>query len=85
MREPYLSHNDVLTLLDELVLSLDNGLQEPEVLDVSPVGLSAVDEVLHHAFIDLTAQLEVVHEDVLHGDSLQELGKQENQSMKLTD
>lgn len=34
---------------------------------------NAVDKVLDHAFVDLTAQLEVVHEDVLHGDSFKDL------------
>lgn len=40
---------------------------------MTPVGLGAVDKVLHHAFIDLTAQLEIVHEDMLHSDSFQDL------------
>ncbi|TNN41327.1 hypothetical protein EYF80_048501 [Liparis tanakae] len=50
----------------------DDATFELEVLDVSAVGLGAVDEVLNHSLVDLAAQLEVVHEDVLHGD-LQEL------------
>ena len=70
-----LGHDDVLALLDELVLRLDDGLQELEVLHVAAVRLDAVDEVLHHALVDLAAQLEVVHEDVLHGDRLQDLGE----------
>ncbi len=40
---------------------------------MSAVGLDAVDEVLHDALVHLAAQLEVVHEDVLHGDGLQDL------------
>ena len=70
---PHLSHDGVLTLLDELVLSLDNGLQEFEVLYMAAVRLGAVDKVLHHTLVDFTAQLEVIHEDVLHGDCLQNL------------
>lgn len=65
-----LGHDDVLTLLDELVLGFNNSLQELEVLDVSTVSLGAVDKVLDNALADLTAQLEVIHEDVLHGDCL---------------
>lgn len=65
-----LSHDNVLTLLDELVLGFHNGLQELEILDVSTVSLSAVDKVLNNTLADLTAQLEVIHEDVLHGDCL---------------
>lgn len=63
-----LSHDNVLTLLDELVLGLHDGLQKLEVLNVSAMSLSAVDKVLNHSLVDLTAQLEVVHKDVLHGD-----------------
>ena len=83
--ESDLSHDDVLTLLDELVLGLDDGLEELEVLDVSAVGLDAVDKVLHHALVDLAAQLEVVHEDVLHGDRLQDLEAEEHRTIQLSD
>lgn len=72
-----LGHDDVLALLDELVLGLHDGLQELQILDVPAVSLSAVDEVLDHALVDLAAQLEVIHEDVLHGDGLQNLREQE--------
>lgn len=65
-----LCHDNVLTLLDELVLSFNNRLQKFEILDMSTVGLSAVDKVLNDTFVDLAAQLEIIHEDVLHGDSL---------------
>ena len=68
-----LSHDDVLTLLNELALGLDDGLQELEVLDVAAVRLDAVDKVLYHTLVDLTAQLEVIHEDMLHGDCLEDL------------
>ena len=77
--ESHLSHDDVLALLDELVLGLDDGLEELEVLDVASVGLDAVDKVLHHALVDLAAQLEVVHEDVLHGDRFQDLREKEEE------
>lgn len=63
-----LCHDDVLTFFDELVLCFDNSLQKLEVLDVAAVGFNAVDKMLNHTLIDLAAQLEVVHEDVLHGD-----------------
>lgn len=63
-----LCHDNVLTLFDELVLRLDDGLQEFEILDVAAVRFDAVDKVLDHALVDLAAQLEVVHENVLHGD-----------------
>lgn len=53
--KPHLSHDNVLALLDKLVLSLDNGLQELEILDMSTVGLCTVDKVLNHALTDLTA------------------------------
>ena len=69
----HLSHDGVLTLLDELVFGFDNGLKEFEVLDMAAMRLGAVDKVLHHALVDLTAQLEVIHENVLHGDCLQNL------------
>lgn len=63
----YLCHDNVLTLFDELILCFDNSLQKLEVLNITAVCFDAVDEVLNHTLIDLTAQLEVVHEDVLHG------------------
>lgn len=40
---------------------------------MSTVRLSAVDKVLNYTLVDLTAQLEIVHEDVLHRDRLQDL------------
>lgn len=63
-----LGHDDVLTLFDELILCFDDSLKEFQVLDVAPVCFDAVDKVLDHALVYLAAQLEVVHEDVLHGD-----------------
>ena len=76
----HLSHDDVLTLLDELVLGLHYGLQELQILDVTAVTLGAVDKVLNHALVDLTAQLEVIHEDVLHGHCLQNLTELEEET-----
>lgn len=35
--------------------------------------LNAVNKVLHNMLTDVTAQLEVIHEDMLHGNSLQDL------------
>lgn len=40
---------------------------------MSTMSLSTVDKVLDHSLIHLTAQLEVIHKDVLHGDCLQDL------------
>ena len=77
-----LSHDNVLTLLNELVLSLHNGLQELQILNMSTVGLSTVDKVLNYSLVDLTAQLEVIHEDVLHGDCLQDLRELEKRGRK---
>lgn len=65
-----LSHDNVLTLFDELILSLHDGLKKLKVLDMSTVCLSAVDKVLNHPLVDLTAELEVIHENVLHGNGL---------------
>lgn len=39
--------------------------------------LNAVDEMLDDPLVDLTAQLEVVHKDVLHRHCLQDLGERE--------
>ncbi len=83
-RKTNLSHHNVLTLFDELVLGLHNGLQELEILNMSTMSLSAVDKVLNHSLVNLTAQLEVIHKDVLHGDCLQDLkvGRQKGQLVK---
>lgn len=62
----YLLHDDVLTLADELSLSLDDGLEELKVLDVASVRFDAVAEVLHYFIAQLTAQLRVVLEDGAH-------------------
>lgn len=74
----HLSHDHVLALFNEFPFCLDNCLEKLDVLDISTVGLYAVDEVLDHSLVDLTAQLEVVHEDVLHGHCLQDLGRNED-------
>lgn len=76
----YLGHDHVLTLLHVLPLSLDDGVEEVEVLDVAAVRGQAVDEVLQDALGDLTAQLVVVTEDVLHGLGLQQLQTDEQRS-----
>lgn len=39
-------------------------------MNVAAVRLDAMYKVLHYAVVDLAAQLEVIHEDVLHGDGL---------------
>ena len=75
----YLSHNHVLALFNEFPFRLDNRLQELDVLDVPTVSLDAVNKVLDDPFIDLTAELEVVHEDVLHGYRLQDLTEESEQ------
>lgn len=66
LRQPHLGHDHVLALLHILALSLDDGVQEVEVLHVAAVGGQAVDKVLQDALRDLVAQLVVVAEDVLH-------------------
>lgn len=71
----HLSHDHVLALLDEFAFGLDDRLQELDVLHVAAVRLDAVDEVLHDPLVDLAAQLEVVHEDVLHRHGLQDLAE----------
>lgn len=78
IRGRHLSHDHVLALLNEFPFCLDNCLEKLDVLDIPTVGLYAVDEVLDHSLVDLTAQLEVVHEDVLHGHCLQDLGTDED-------
>lgn len=40
------------------------------------MGLNAVNKMLDNPLIDLTAELEIVHEDVLHGDRLQDLAQE---------
>lgn len=46
---PHLRHDHVLTLLHVLALSLDDSVEEVEVLDVSAVRGQTVDEVLQDA------------------------------------
>lgn len=62
----HLLHDHVLTPADELVLGLDDGLEELEVLHVAAVRLYAVDEVLDHLLVHLVAQIRVVLEDAAH-------------------
>lgn len=70
---PHLRHDHVLTLLHILALSLDDGVEEVEVLDVAAVRGQAVDEMLQDALGYLAAELVVVTEDVLHCLRLQQL------------
>lgn len=69
----YLCHDFVLTLLHILPISFHNGLQEPEVLNTPPVCFDAVDKVMDHTVTDLVAQIVVVHKDVTHCLSFQQL------------
>lgn len=50
-----LCHDYVLAFLDKLVFGFDNSLKELEVLDIASVCFNAVDKVLHHSLVDLTA------------------------------
>ena len=72
-RHFHLCHDFVLAFLNVLSISLHNGFQEFEVLNVSPVCFNAVDKVMDHTVADLIAKLEVVHEDVAHRLCFQQL------------
>ena len=74
----HLGHDLVLALLDILPVGLDDGLEELEVLDVSAMSLDAVNKMVDHTVTDIVAQIEVVHEDVAHGLSLQELEREKD-------
>lgn len=80
-----LSHDNVLAFLDELVLSFDNGLQELEVVDTAAVCFDAVHKVLHHPLVNLTTQLEIIHEDMLHGHCLKNLENRKRKKDKERD
>lgn len=69
----HLRHDYILALLNEPSFSLHDSLQKLDVLNAAPVGLDTVSKVLDNALVNLTAQLEVIHEDVLHGDCFQNL------------
>lgn len=69
----HLRHDFVLTLLHVLPIGFDDGRQELEVLDVAAMRLNAVHKVVNHAVADVVAKLVVVHEDVTHGLSFQQL------------
>ena len=73
----HLCHDFVLTFLHVLPISFNNGLQEHEVLNMSPVRFDAVDEVVNHAVTDLIAQQVVVHKDVTHRLSFKQLVKKQ--------
>lgn len=76
----HLCHYHVLALLHVFSICLHDGLQEPQVLHVPAVGLNAVHKVLHHPLADLVAQEVIIHEDVPHGLSFQELNRSETAS-----
>jgi hypothetical protein len=63
----------LISIPDELILRLDNGLEEPEVLHVPAVGLDTVDEVLDDLLVHLVAQRLVALEDAAHRLCLQQL------------
>ncbi len=65
-----LSHDNVLAFLDKFVLSLDDGLEELEVVDTASMSLNAVHKVLHYPLVNLATQLEIIHENMLHGHRL---------------
>lgn len=69
----YLCHYHVLAFFHVLAICFHDGLQESQVLHVPAVGLDAVHKVLHHPLTDLVAQRVIIHEDVPHGLSFQEL------------
>lgn len=46
---------------------------------MSPVCFDAVDEVMNHAVADFITQLEVVHKNMTHGLSFQQLMKEQKQ------
>lgn len=80
-----LRHDNVLAFLDEFVLGFHDGLQELEIVHAAPVSLDTVYKMLYHSLVNLTTQLEVIHEDVLHGYRLQNLkntNKKENNREK---
>lgn len=79
----HLSHYHILAFLNEFSFRLDNCLQELYVLNVSAMCFYTVDKVLNDAFINLTAKLEVVHENVLHCHCFQNLMKEIKQRKKL--
>lgn len=71
-----------MTLLNEFPFGLNNSLQELDVLDVSTVSFNAVNKVLHDSLVDLTAELEIVHEDVLHCNRLQDLAQEQERGTR---
>jgi hypothetical protein len=52
-----------LTLSDELVLSTDDRLKEPQVLGVSAVNFNAVNEMLDDFLVDFIAKRQIVFEN----------------------
>lgn len=76
----YLCHYHVLALFHVFAICFHDGLQESQVLHVPAVGLDAVHKVLHHPLADLVAQEVIIHEDVPHGLSFQELNRSKTAS-----
>lgn len=72
-RNVHLCHDFVLAFLNVLSISLHNGFQELEVLNMFSACFNAVDEVMDHAVADLIAKQVVVHEDVAHRLCFQQL------------
>lgn len=78
----HLCHDFVLTFLHILPISFHNGLQELEVLYVSSMRFNAVDKMMDHTLADLIAQLVVVHKDVTHCLSFQQLVRNKSVSVR---
>lgn len=72
-KQSYLCHDFVLTFLHVLPISFHDGLQEPQVVNTSAMCFNAVDKVMDHTVTDLIAQIVVVHKDVTHRLSFQQL------------
>lgn len=66
MHLSHLSHDHILTFFNELPFSLNNCLEEFNVLDIPSMCFDAVHKVLNHSLINFTAKLEIIHEDMLH-------------------
>lgn len=72
-KQSYLCHDFVLTFLHVLPISFHDGLQEPQVVNTSAMCFNAVDKVMDHTVTDFIAQIVVVHKDVTHRLSFQQL------------
>lgn len=63
---PYLGHDHILAFLHILPLSLDDSVQEAEVLYMAPMSGQAVHKVLEDILTDLWTKLVIITEDMLH-------------------